>query len=178
MLTIDQIASTPKAQVAAAAHLGGKALESAEQIAALNLKTGKAVLAESATYVQDLLNLKSPQDALALYSGAVQPLAEKVAAYSRELYNIASGASAEFSKVANTQAADAQKQFVAAVDSALKNAPQGSEAAVAAVKNAVSTASAAIESVQKAVKQATDLTEANINALAETAPKAAAKTKA
>ena len=80
-----------------------------------------------------------------------------------------------------TQAAnatDAQKQFVAAMDSALKNAPQGSEAAVAAVKNAVSTASAAIKSVQKAVKQATDMTEANINALAESAPKVAAKTKA
>ncbi len=178
MLTIDQIASTPKAQVAAAAQLGSKVLDSAEQLAALNLKTGKAVLSESATYVQDLLSVKSPQDALALCSGAVQPLAEKVAAYSRELYNIASGASAEFNKAANTQAADVQKQIVAVVDNALKNAPQGSEAAVAAVKNAVSTASAAIESVQKAVKQATDLTEANITALAESAPKAPTKTKA
>jgi len=178
MLTIDQIASTPKAHVAAVAQLGSKALESVEQIAALNLKTGKAALAESAAYVQDLLSVKSPQDVLALCSGAVQPMAEKVAAYSRELYNIASGANAEFNKVANTQAADVQKQFVAVVDNALKNAPQGSEAAVAAVKNAVSTASAAIESVQKAVKQATDLTEANMNTLAESAPKAAAKTKA
>ncbi|MEY5097627.1 MAG: hypothetical protein RJA36_346 [Pseudomonadota bacterium] len=178
MLTIDQIVSAPKAQIAAFNHLGNKALDSAEQLTELNLKTGKAVLAESAAYVQDLLSVKSPQDVLALYTGAVQPLAEKVAAYSRELYNIASGASAEFGKVANSQAADAQQQFVAAVDSALKNAPQGSEAAVAAVKNAVSTASAAIETVQKAVKQATELTEANINALAETAPKVAPKTKA
>lgn len=178
MLTIDQIVSAPKAQIAALASLGNKALESVEQLAELNLKAGKSALADSAAYTQDLLGAKTPQEILSIYSAAVQPLAEKVAAYSRHLYEITSGVSSEFNKVASAQAADAQKQFTAAVDTALKNAPQGSETAVAAVKNAVSTASAAIESVQKAVKQATDITEANINALADTASKVVPKAKA
>jgi hypothetical protein len=83
----------------------------------------------------------------------------------------------EISKLAEGQAADVQKQFVAAVDTAVKSAPQGSESAVAAVKNAMSTASAAMESVQKAVKQATEMAESNFNAVTATAMGAAKATK-
>jgi len=178
MLTIDQIVSAQKAQVASLFELGGKALQSAEKIAELNLQAGKAALTESAAHAQALLAVKDAQELLALQTAAVQPLAEKAASYSRHLYDITSGTTAEFSKAAEAQIADAQKQFVAAVDSALKNAPQGSESAVAAVKNAVSTASAAMESVQKAVKQATEMAEANLNAVTTTAVNAAKTTKA
>jgi len=105
-------------------------------------------------------------------------LAEKTAAYSRHLYDIASGASAELTKTVEGQAAEAQKKFAGLVDSAAKNAPAGSEAAVAILKSSVAAANNALESVQKAVKQATDVAEANFNAVAATATnatKAAAK---
>ena len=85
----------------------------------------------------------------------MQPLAEKTVAYSRHLYDIASGTSAEFGKAAEAQAADSQKKFMSLVDNAAKNAPAGSETAVAVMKSAVSAANNAMESVQKAVKQAT-----------------------
>ena len=117
----------------------------------------------AAGHTQSILSVKDAQELLALQSGLLQPLAEKTAAYSRHLFDIAQGAGAEFTKTFEGQAADAQKKFGALVDNAAKNAPAGSEAAVAVVKSAIAAANNALESVQKAVKQATDLAESNFN---------------
>lgn len=180
MLTVEQIAAAQKAQFAVFFGLGAKAVESLEQVAELNLAASKAALKDSAAHVKALSGAKDPQDLLALQTAFVQPLAEKTVGYSRGLYEIATGVGAEFGKVAEAQAADLQKQFAAAVDSAAKNAPKGSEPAVAAVKTALSNATAAFEAMQKAVKQATEMAEANLSAVAATATqttKAAAKSR-
>jgi phasin family protein len=179
MMTVEQILAAQKTQVANLFDLSSKALASVEKLTELNLQASKATLVEGANQAQALLSVKDVQELVALQSAGLQPLAEKAASYSRHLYEIASGMGAELSKLAEGQAADAQKQFVSAVDSAVKNAPQGSEQAVSAVKQAMSTASAAMESVQKAVKQATELAESNFNAMtANAAPAKAAKAKA
>ena len=120
-----------------------------------------------------MLSVKDAQELMALQSGLLQPLAEKTAAYSRHLYDITSGSTAEFAKAIEGQAADVQKSFMGLVDNAAKNAPAGSETAVAVMKSAVAAASNALESVQKAVKQATDVAEANFSAVAATAVNAA-----
>lgn len=169
MMTIDQILSLHKKNAAMVFDLSEKALAGIEKLTELNLQTAKTLLAESAEHTQALFNVKDMQDLVALQNAALQPVGEKVASYNRHVYDIATSVSAEFAKVAESQAAEAQKQFVAALDNAVKNAPQGSEPAVAAVKNAVSTAAAAMESVQKAVKQATELAEANVKAVVNTA---------
>ena len=177
MLTLDQIVAAPKAQLAAMAKLSHQAIESLGLLADLNLKTGKAALVDSAACAHDLLAARNPQELLSVCGATAQPWIEKLAEYGRSLYDIASRVGAELGKVANTQTTEAQKQFSTVVDDMLKNAPQGSQATVAAVRNVVSGASVALESVQKAVKQAADLTEANFNALASAAPKAASKTQ-
>ncbi len=171
MLTIDQIAAAPKAQLAAIANLSQQAIKSAEQLADLNLRAGKALLTGSATCAHDLLAASSPQELLSVCASAVQPLIDQATDYGHSLYDIASKAGAELGKVANTQASNIQKQFSVLLDSALKNSPQGSEAAVVAIKNAVSSTSVAIETMQKAIKQASDLTETNFHALADAPPK-------
>lgn len=173
MLTVDQIVAAQKAQIATVFELSSKALASVEKIVELNLQATKAALSDSATSAQNLLSIKDVQELLALQTNVLQPLAEKAASYSRHLYDIASGAAAEFSKAAEAQASDAQKQFTSVVDNAVKNAPQGSESAVAAVKNAISTASTAMESMQKVVKQATEMAEANFNTVTAQAVSAA-----
>ncbi len=181
MLTVDQIVAAQKAQIATVFELSSKALASVEKIVELNLQATKAALSDSATSAQNLLSIKYVQELLALQTNVLQPLAEKAASYSRHLYDIASGAAAEFSKAAEAQASDAQKQFTSVVDNAVKNAPQGSESAVAAVKNAISTASTAMESMQKVVKQATEMAEANFQAVTTSAAntaKNATKTRA
>eukprot|EP01038_Epipyxis_sp_PR26KG_P003872 gene3872-5547_t len=62
-------------------------------------------------------------------------------------------------KAAEATASDAQKKFMSVVDTAVKNAPAGSESAVALVKTAVAAANNAYESVHKASKQAVEVAE-------------------
>ncbi|NIM43497.1 MAG: TIGR01841 family phasin [Hydrogenophaga sp.] len=169
MLTAEQIVAAQKSQMDTLFGLTQKAFEGVEKLVELNLQATKAALSESANNAQALLSVKDAQELLNLQASMVQPLAEKTVAYSRHLYDIASGTGAEFSKAAEATASDAQKKFMAVVDNASKNAPAGSETAVAVMKSAVSAANNAIESVQKAVKQATDMAEANFNTVAATA---------
>ena len=123
----------------------------------------------SQAHANAMLSVKDAQELIALQAGLFQPLAEKAAAYSRHLYDIASGTGAEFSKAFESKVAEGQAQFASLVDNAAKNAPAGSETAVAMMKSAVAAANNAFESVQKAVKQATDVAEANFNAVATSA---------
>jgi phasin family protein len=169
MLTAEQLMASHKANIETLFGLTNKAFEGVEKLVELNVTAAKAALSESAANTQAVLSAKDAQELLALQASMFQPLAEKTAAYSRHLYDIATGTSAEFGKAFESQAADVQKQFVGLVDNAAKNAPAGSETAVAVMKSAVAAANNAFESVQKAVKQASDVAEANFNAVATTA---------
>lgn len=178
MLTADQVVAAQKANLEALFGLTQKAFEGVEKLVELNLQATKAALAESANHTQAVLSAKDAQELLSLQASLLQPLAEKAAAYNRHLYDIASGAAGEFTKVAEAQASDAQAKFMSVVDNATKNAPAGSETAVAVMKSAVSAANNAVESVQKAVKQATEMAEANFNTVTATAVNAAKTTTA
>jgi phasin family protein len=178
MLTVEQMMASHKANIETLFGLTTKAFEGIEKIVELNLTASKAALSEASEHTQSVLSVKDAQELLALQSGLLQPLAEKTAAYSRHLYDIATSAGADITKAFEGQTADAQKKFMGIVDSAAKNAPAGSEAAVAIMKSSVAAANNALESVQKAVKQATEVAEANFNSVAATATnagKAAAK---
>ena len=176
MLTAEQVLASQKSTVETLFGLTGKAFEGIERLVELNMTASKAALAEAADTTQAILGVKDAQELLALQASLFQPLAEKTAAYSRHLYDIASGTGAEFGKAFETQAADAQKKFLTVVDNAAKNAPAGSETAVAVFKSAVAAGNNALESVQKAVKQASDVAEANFNAVANQAVNAAKTT--
>jgi phasin family protein len=176
MLTAEQIIASQKANVETLFGLTAKAFEGVEKLVELNMTASKAAIAEAAGTTQALLSAKDAQELLAVQAALFQPLAEKTASYSRHLYEIASGASAEFGKTLEAQATEAQKKFLAVVDNATLNAPAGSETAVAVFKSAVAAGNNALESVQKAVKQASEVAEANFNAVANTAVNAAKTT--
>jgi phasin family protein len=176
MLTAEQVLASHKANIETLFGLTHKAFEGVEKLVELNVQATKAALAETANHTQAVMGVKDAQELLALQAGLVQPLAEKTAAYSRHLYDIASAAGAELGKTFEGQTADAQKKFVGLVDNAAKNAPAGSETAVAVLKSAVAAANNAFESVQKAVKQASDIAEANFNTVAASAVNASKTT--
>jgi phasin family protein len=163
MLTPEQMMAAHKANIETLFGLTQKAFEGVEKLVELNVQATKAALAETANHAQAVLAVKDAQELMALQAGMVQPLAEKTAAYSRHLYDIATAAGADIGKTIEGQAAEAQKKLVSLVDSASSNAPAGSEAAVAMMKNAVTAANTAYESVQKVVKQASDMAETNFN---------------
>ncbi len=173
MLTAEQIVAAQKANIETLFGLTQKAFEGVEKLVELNVQATKAAMSEVASNTQAVLSVKDAQELLTLQASLMQPLAEKTVAYSRHLYDIASGTGTEFGKAAEAQAADAHKKFLSMVDNAAKNAPAGSETAVAVMKSAVSAASDAMESVQKAVKQAAEMAEANFNTVTAQAVNAA-----
>lgn len=164
-LTAEQVLAAQKANVETLFGLTNKAFEGVEKLVELNLQVAKASLGEVAESTKAALSVKDAQELLNLQAGLLQPAAEKAAAYSRHLYDIAASTGAEVTKVAESQVADLQKSFAGVVDTAVKNAPAGSESAVALVKSALAAANNAYDSVHKAAKQAADVAEANFQAI-------------
>ena len=121
-----------------------------------------------------MLSVKDAQELMALQASLLQPTAEKAAAYSRHVYDIAAATNVEVTKAVEAQISRRpEAKFMGLVDSASKNAPAGSENAVALMRSAVTAANNAFESVQKATKQANDVAEANFKAMTATAVKTA-----
>ena len=178
MMTTEQVLAAHKANVETLFGLTNKAFEGVEKLVELNLQVAKAAMSEAAASTKAALSIKDAQELVALQAGLLQPAAEKAAAYSRHLYDIAASTGAELTKAAEATTADAQKKFMGLVDSAVKNAPAGSENVVALVKSAVAAANNAFDGVQKATKQATDVAEANFQAMTSTAVKAAKSKRA
>jgi len=180
MLTAEQLLAAHKANVETLFGLTNKAFEGVEKLVELNLQVAKTSLGEVAETATAALSVKDAQELLSLQASLLQPVAEKAAAYSRHVYEIAASTNAEVGKVAEAQFADAQKKFLSTVDTAVKNAPAGTEGAVSLVKSALAAANNAYESVHKAAKQATEVAEANFQAMTATAVKAtqASATKA
>ena len=172
MLTAEQLFAAQKANIETLFGLTNKAFEGVEKLIELNLQVAKASLGDAAETARAALSVKDAQELLALQAGLLQPAAEKAASYSRYVYDIAASTNAEVTRVAEAQIADAQKKFMSAVDTAVKNAPAGTENAVTLVKSALAAANNAYESVHKAAKQAADVAEANFQAMTNTAVKA------
>lgn len=179
--TPEQFAAAYKDSLDTFFSLASTTFDSLEKVVDLNLNVAKANLQESISKTKELLTIKDAQDLLAFNAAQLQPSAEKAVAYSRHMYDIASGVQAEFTKIAEAQVADANKKVSALIDNAAKNAPAGSESAVAIVKSAMAAANSAYESLSKAAKQAVELTEANVtaatNAAVKTASQAASATR-
>jgi phasin family protein len=170
--TAEQFVAAQRASVETIFGLTNKAFEGVEKLVELNMQVAKATLAEAAETTQAAMSIKDAQELLSLQAGLLQPAAEKAAAYSRHLYDILAGTNAEVTKAAEATMADSQAKVLALVDTAVKNAPAGTESAVALVKSAVAAANNAYESMHKASKQATEVAEANFTAMTNTAVKA------
>jgi phasin family protein len=178
MLNYEQLSASNQAAAETLLGLTSKAFAGVEKVIELNMQVARTTLGEVAETTRAALSVKDAQELLALQASVLQPAAEKAAAYSRQLYDIAAATSAEVRSVAEATAADAQAKFGALVESAAKNAPAGSENAVSLMKSAVAAANNAFESAQKAAKQAAEVAEANFQAATATAVKAAQSTSA
>jgi len=170
--TVEQIVTAQKSNVETLFGLTGTAFEGIEKLVELNLQVAKSAIADAAANAKAALSVKDAQELLALQSSLLQPAAEKAAAYSRYVYEIAASTGAEVTRVAEATTAEAQTKFMSIVDTAVKNAPAGTENAVALVKSAVAAANNAFESVQKATKQAAEVADANFQAMSSTAVRA------
>jgi phasin family protein len=163
-INIEQFSVSNKATVDSLLAVANTALATAERLAALNLGAARSALEDSASATKAVLAVKNPNDAAALQSSLVQPAAEKVADYSRALFEISSDSQQQFAKLLESQFADFQKQVSGLVDQAAKTAPAGSESIVAAMQQAINSANSAFGNMTAMAKQFSASAQANIAA--------------
>ena len=168
----DQLIATQKSNAEALSGLSEKAFASFEKLIELNMAASKALMGESIGHLQALTEVKDVQGLMALQSEMAKPMAEKAASYSRHLYDIVSGSSTDFTKVFESASAESQKTVTELLETSLKNAPAGSEAAVEVIKSAMTAGNNAMEAAQKSAKQASQMVESNITSLSSVGQKA------
>ena len=177
MLTAEQILSAQKSNVDTFFGLSSKALEGLGKFVELSLGATKTSLDEAAAAAQSVLSVKDVQEFVSLQTSLLQPQADKFTAYGRSVYDLAASTGAEFTKAAELQFAAVQGELSSVLESALKNAPAGSEGAVSLVKSTLAAASNAYETVNQAAKQAASAADANFQALTATTAKVASASK-
>ena len=99
-LTPEQVLAAQKANLEVLFGLTEKAFAGVEKLVELNLQVAKAAMSEAADNTKAVLSVKDAQELLALQQALLQPAAEKAAAYSRSVYEIAATTGAEVTKVA------------------------------------------------------------------------------
>ena len=160
----DQFAASQQANIAAAANLSQTAFAGFERLVELNMAAGKAAVGESFANMQALMGAKNPQDLMAVQAALVQPAYEKSVSYGRHIADIANSTSAVFTKAFEGKMAESEQAVKNLVETSLKNAPAGSDAAVAAIKTAFEAGQTAAETLKKVAKQAADTAESNLKA--------------
>ena len=172
-LTPEQIAAAQKANLETLSGLTNQALQSIEKLVELNMHIAKQSLSDSMTSAKKALEVKDIQQLLAHQAEAVQPMAEKIMAYSRHLYELAHETQNTFTQSAEKEFQAGQDKINALVEEWTKNAPVGSDAAVQAMKQAIASANNVFETSQKAVKHAVEVAQTNLNTATDTVMKAA-----
>jgi len=175
MFTAEQLLSAQKANADTMFGVVSTVFTGLEKLAALNLQAAKANLDEAAETARTVVAAKDPQDLLSLQANLMQPSAEKVAAYSRQVYEIVAATGKGVTKVIESTSAETQRALMQLVDAAMKNAPAGTESFATLMKSAVASANDAYDNLQKSGMQVASAAEENVAAFTATALKPPAK---
>lgn len=173
----EQFTAGNKAYIASLMEVAQTALAGAERLALLNLNTARSSLQESGSRAAAMLEAKDVKDLVGTPGSVAKPALERIATYSRSVYEINSDTMAELGKLFEGQYAELYKQVSSSLEKAAKNAPAGSDMAVAAVKSALTAASSTYETINKAVKQVVEIADANLSAAASGTMKAVGATE-
>lgn len=175
-VTPEQVTAAGKANVEAALGFAQSHFAALEKLAALNFNATKGAFEDSMNHAKALMNVKDVQEFVNINSAAAQPTIDKIIAWQRSVYELATQSQAEYTRYFENQTQELNKGAATYIDKFAKNAPAGSDVAIAAVKSAMAAANSAYDSMTKAAKQATELAEANmaaVTAAATTKKKAA-----
>ena len=117
-----------------------------------------------------VVGIKDPAAVFQFVQDQLKASASHAAAVAQEAYELGQVFQAELSGFAETHFDSAHAEANKLVAQALKNAPQGSEAAVAAVKQAMDAGNKAVAEARKAAKKSADLAKQSLDQLKAKAP--------
>jgi phasin family protein len=175
-VTPEQIQSANKSNVETLLAVANAQFAAFEKLANISAGAVKSAFEDSINNTRALLSAKDVQEFVSLQNAFAQPAMEKAIAYSKSVYEVATEANAELTKVAERRVSEWNEGFVGLLDKVSKNAPAGSDVAVAAIKSMLAASNSAYDNLTKVARQATEIAEANVSAATETV-KGLAKTK-
>ncbi len=160
------LAELNRTAVDAASRLTRIQMDSAERVIALQLDYAKTALEQATAAARSLAGARDVQEVLNLRTRAAETALEKLMGYSRGLYEVASEAQSEFSKLAEERMTSFQKAVVESVDQAAHAVPPGGDVALQAVKSTLAATTAAFDTFNKAARHAASLADAGVKAAA------------
>ena len=157
----------PLSQMAAAsfetaARLTRISMDSAERAIAVQLEYAKGALRQGTMNAKALAGARDVQELMALRTRIAENALENMMGYSRSLYEVASEAQTEFSKLAEERMSTFQQAVTQTVDQAAKSAPAGGDIAAAAIKSSLAAATAAFDTFAKAGRHVASFADAGV----------------
>ena len=160
--TANPLSDIGRETISAAAKATQISLDSAERAIGVNLEYAKGALTQASLNAHAVTSAKDVNELLALRTRIAENAIENMIGYSRSLYEVASEAQAEFSRLAEERMSSFQQVVAAGVDQAAKAAPGGSDVAVAAIKSQLAATTAAFDTFTKAAKNLTSFADAGV----------------
>jgi len=162
--TANPLSELGRATVETAARLGRISVDSAERVATLQLEFAKSSLEQATRAARAVAGARDVQELLALRARNAENAVEKLMGYSRGLYEVASDAQAELSRLAEERMSTFQKAVSEGVEQAARSVPAGGDVAAAAIKSSLAATTAAFDSFSKAAKHVASYADAGVRA--------------
>jgi len=150
------------ATVDAATRFTRISMDSTERAIAVQLEYAKGALSQASINAKALAAARDMQELMALRARIAENTLENLMGYSRSLYEVASEAQAEMSRLAEERMSSFQKAVSETVDQAARSAPAGGDLAAAAIKSSLAATTAAFDTFAKAAKHAASFTDAGL----------------
>lgn len=164
MYSTEQFTELNQAGVDHALRFSQIALDNTERLFKVQLEASKSALEEGVKNAKAVAEVKDVQELIALRAKLAETGVEKALAFSRSVYEVASEAQAELTKLIEDSLAAYGKGVANFVDRAAKSAPAGSDVAVTALKSTVAATTAAFDTLTKATKQVASFADASVKA--------------
>ena len=162
--TATPLAEIGRATAESAARAARISMDSAERAFAVQLEYAKGAVKQAALNVRATAGAKDVQELLAVRTRIAENALENLMGYSRSLYEVASEAQAEYSRLADERMVRFQQAVTEGVEQAAKAAPAGSDVAVAAIKSQLAATTAAFDTFSKAARNLASYADAGIAA--------------
>jgi phasin family protein len=164
MIAANPLSELGRAALEAATSATRISMDSAERAVNVQLQYAKGALEQAALTARAVGQARDVQELFSLRARIAENAVENAVGYTRSLYEVASEAQAEYSRLAEERMGRFQQAVTETVDQAARTAPAGGDIAVAAIKSQLAAATAAFDSFTKAARHAASFTDAGVRA--------------
>ena len=153
-----------RTSVDVASQVAKISMDSAERTFAVQVEYAKGALTQATVNARAVAGVKDVQTLLSLPTLLAENAIENFMGYSRSLYEVASEAQTQYSRLAEQRMGELQAAVSSSVDEAAKSAPAGGDVAVAAIKSHLAATTAAFDTFTKAARSMASLADAGVTA--------------